>query len=152
MMSIREAIPEDLPRLSALFDAYRQFYGHPSDRDAARDFLQARMGAGDSVIYVADSGGDLGGFVQLYPLWSSTRLRRLWLLNDLFVDVSCRGRGISKQLMERCKRLALETDACGLHLETQPHNHIANRLYRQSGFRLEEENFYFWQAEKAAGS
>src|SRR6266496_4989423 len=72
-MSIREATREDLDLVAPLFDAYRQFYRQPHDLPLARAFLEARLGAGDSVIYLAaEDEGAVLGFVQLYPLYSST--------------------------------------------------------------------------------
>ena len=61
----------------------------------------------------------LVGFVQLYPLFSSTRMEKLWLLNDLFVDPDYRGKGISKGLINKAKELVEESDACGMFLETE---------------------------------
>lgn len=76
------------------------------------------------------------------------RMKRWWLLNDLFVKPEFRGNGFSKLLMERCKALAMETDAAGLSLETEISNHIGNRLYPEVGFELDREhNFYFWENE-----
>ena len=55
------------------------------------------------------------GFVQLYPLFSSTarRPRRLWLLNDLYVAPEARQGGVGRALMRRARRLAEETGAAG---------------------------------------
>jgi ribosomal protein S18 acetylase RimI-like enzyme len=149
MTQIRTATIADLHPLVPLFDGYRQFYRHPPDEKAAREFLAARFAAKDSVIYVAAEEEDhsLSGFVQLYPLWSSTRLKRLWLLNDLYVHPAHRGRHISKLLIGRCISLAHDTGACGLQLETQKSNLIGNSLYRQQGFVLSGENFYFLKTD-----
>jgi ribosomal protein S18 acetylase RimI-like enzyme len=86
-MSIRQATLEDLDAVAPLFDAYRQFYQQPHDLPLARAFLQARLSAGDSIVYLAEDEGAAVGFVLLYPLFSSTAPRpgRIWLLNDLYV-------------------------------------------------------------------
>jgi ribosomal protein S18 acetylase RimI-like enzyme len=146
MIRIDAATPEDLEGLLPLFEAYRRFYGCTPDEQAARRYLKERMRQKDAVIYAArEEKNALCGFVQLYPLWSSTRLQRLWLLNDLFVDPDYRGQGIGKRLIERSKLLARETGACGLQLETAKDNRIANALYPQEGFEILEGIFYFWQ-------
>lgn len=87
MISVREANRSDIERLTPLFDAYRQFYDRPSDLALCRDFLRRRLERGESVVFLAEEDGAILGFVQLYPLFSSTSARpgRLWLLNDLFV-------------------------------------------------------------------
>ena len=38
------------------------------------------------------------GFVQLYPMFSSVRARRTWVLNDLFVEAQFRRGGIAGSL------------------------------------------------------
>jgi ribosomal protein S18 acetylase RimI-like enzyme len=75
-------------------------------------------------------------------------MKRLWLLNDLFVDSPYRGLGISKILIDKAKDLAIRSGAAGLSLETAKSNLIGNNLYPSVGFRLEDEvNFYFWEVE-----
>ena len=86
----------------------------------------------------------LVGFTQLYPIFSSTRMQRMWLLNDLFVHADHRGKGISKALIEKAKELARSNNAAGILLETEKNNDIGNQLYPSVGFELEGNNFYFW--------
>ncbi|MEM8526988.1 MAG: GNAT family N-acetyltransferase [Bacteroidota bacterium] len=150
-MKIRAAEIKDLEQLTRLFDGYRVFYRKSSNVNAAKQFLTERLERGDSEIYVAETEKDiLVGFVQLYPLFSSTRMKRLWLLNDLFVDATFRGKGIAIELIERAKQLVRDTDACGMYLETEKSNTVGNRLYPKVGFKLNEvANFYEWSAADA---
>jgi len=149
MFIIRTATIDDLLQLSKLFDLYRIFYRKQSDIEAAKKFLAERINNSDSVIYVADEENELLGFTQLYPQFSSTRMKRTWLLNDLFVLQQHRERGISKQLIEKAKTLAIKTNAAGLLLETDKTNAIGNRLYPSTGFTMNEtSNFYWWQNEQ----
>ncbi len=143
---IRLATPSDLGSLALLFDAYRVFYEKPSAPDEARQFLADRMERQESVLFVAVTDSfTLVGFVQLYPLFSSTRMKRLWLLNDLFVHPDHRGQGHSIALIEAAKQLCRETDACGLMLETAKTNQIGNKLYARTGFTSDEaHNYYSW--------
>jgi ribosomal protein S18 acetylase RimI-like enzyme len=72
-------------------------------------------------------------------------MKRIWLLNDLYVKPEYRGKGISKALIERAKALAKETDAVEILLETQKSNDIGNQLYPAVGFELNTDfNFYYW--------
>jgi GNAT superfamily N-acetyltransferase len=146
-MQIVEGTTGHLDELAILFNDYRIFYQKASDLDGAKGFLSERLNNRDSTTFIAiDEQGHALGFTQLYPLFSSTRMRRMWLLNDLFVTPSYRGKGISKLLLERCKALAMETNAAGLRLETEIGNHIGNRLYPSVGFTLDTKlNFYFWE-------
>jgi GNAT superfamily N-acetyltransferase len=146
MATIRKATIEDLKFVVELFDKYRVFYEKESDKQNAESFISERLEINDSKIFVAEiDNGNLVGFVQLYPIFSSTRMQRLWLLNDLFVDKEHRGKGISKQLIERSKELCKQTNSCGLVLETAKANSVGNELYPKVGFSLDKEhNYYSW--------
>ena len=116
---------EDVPTVAELFNQYRMFYQMESDLLKAEAFLSERINNNDSMIFVAKSrDGIVMGFVQLYPLFSSTRMKRLWLLNDLFVEPKFRGMKISDMLIDRAKQLAKETNAAGLILETPNQMHL----------------------------
>lgn len=145
MKNTRKAAAEDLVRLAELFDQYRIFYHKESDIPAAENFLKERIGNKDSEIFVAEENGNLTGFVQLYPIFSSTRMQRYWLLNDLYVNEGHRGKGYSKQLIEEAKELCRSSGACGILLETGKTNDVGNQLYPSCGFeRYDSVNFYEW--------
>ena len=144
-MQIREAKLSDLENLSDLFNSYRMFYGKKSDLKVANEFLRSRIENKDSKIFVCDLNNELFGFVQLYPIFSSTRVSKYWLLNDLFVDIEKRGKGYSKLLIDRSKELVIESKACGMMLETEKSNDIGNMLYPSTGFKKNKlSNFYEW--------
>jgi GNAT superfamily N-acetyltransferase len=145
MKNTRKATINNLSQLAELFDQYRVFYHKDSDIPAAENFLKERFEHKDSEIFVAESEGKLVGFVQLYPLFSSTRMKRYWLLNDLYVNENYRGKGFSKELIEESKELAKSTNAAGVLLETGKSNDIGNQLYPACGFELYDSvNFYEW--------
>jgi GNAT superfamily N-acetyltransferase len=137
---VRQAGPADADVVAPLFDAYRQFYEQPSDLALARRFIVERLERAESVVFLAERDGRAVGFVQLYPLFSSTaaRPRRLWLLNDLFVAPEARGSGIGRALLARARRLAEETGATGLELATARSNATAQRLYESVGYRRDD--------------
>src|SRR5215213_8909774 len=85
MSTIRKATIHDIDPLAELFDQYRVFYKKDPDIAAGTVFLKERILREESEIFIGEEeDGRLSGFVQLYPIFSSTRLKRLWLLNDLF--------------------------------------------------------------------
>jgi len=149
-INIRKLKIEDLDVLAKLFDDYRKFYNRPSNIIAGKQFLKERFLKKESEVFVAETLDlELVGFVQLYPIFSSTYLKPMWLLNDLFVNKNFRGKGISKLLINRSKKLCIETERRGLTLETEKTNNIGNNLYVKTGFVLNEEsNFYFWENTK----
>jgi GNAT superfamily N-acetyltransferase len=72
-------------------------------------------------------------------------MKKLWLLNDLFVDPSFRGQRISIDLIDVAKKLCRDSGACGMYLETARSNDIGNQLYPRAGFTLNaDHNFYDW--------
>lgn len=146
MISIRQADFYDLPQLAILFDSYRIFYEKESNLAQALEFLSERIKNEQSVIYVAENQvNGLVGFVQLYPIFSSLQMKRLWLLNDLFVKPDFRGQHISVMLIDHAKQLARESNSCGLMLETAKNNEIGNQLYPSTNFQLDTEfNYYYW--------
>ena len=147
MSTIEEASIDNLEELSLLFDLYRQFYRQKSDVPGVKEFLNDRFKNKESVIYVSfTEDGKLSGFVQLYPIFTTVGMKRCWLLNDLFVKKEHRKMGIARKLLDRCKKLAEETNAIGLLLETAKNNLEGNVLYPTEGFVLvDESNFYFWK-------
>lgn len=145
MKNTRKAETKDLEMLSQLFDEYRIFYHKESNINDAQVFLNERIAQQDSEIIVVEENQILVGFVQLYPLFSSTRMKKYWLLNDLFVNENHRGKGYSKQLIESAKEICIDSDACGILLETGKDNLIGNQLYPSCGFKIYDEvNFYEW--------
>jgi ribosomal protein S18 acetylase RimI-like enzyme len=148
-MTYRKATSKDVEHLSELFNAYRMFYQKTSAIQSAKTFLEDRISNKDSEIFVAqNTTNKLVGFVQLYPLFSSTRMKKFWLLNDLFVHPEFRGNSISIGLIQKAKDLVLESKACGMYLETEKSNLIGNALYPKTGFELNKSvNFYEWNVQ-----
>jgi ribosomal protein S18 acetylase RimI-like enzyme len=145
-MIIKKATLENLHLLTILFDEYRIFYRMESDIIKAREFLAERINKNQSEIFVAETiNKTLAGFIQLYPIFSSTRMKRLWLLNDLYVNPNYRGQNISVLLIDKAKELSNNTESAGLILETAKSNFIGNKLYLQTDFKLDEDhNYYSW--------
>jgi ribosomal protein S18 acetylase RimI-like enzyme len=140
--TISRAGPADLDALALLFDAYRQFYGQPSDAAAARDWLRSRLRVGESMVLVARRGADMVGFVQLYPMFSSVRLARTWILNDLYVLPTNRRGGVARALMDAAADFARADGAAGISLETTRDNAAARALYRAAGWHEDATQWY----------
>lgn len=143
MITIRAASADDLTRLIPLFDAYRQFYGAASDAARAEAFLRARFENRESVIFAAEDGTELTGFVQLYPSFWSVAACRSWILNDLYVSPGSRCTGTGRALLERARAHARETGAGGLSLATQRTNLTAQRLYESLGWQRDDEFLHY---------
>lgn len=138
-MEVFRASPEHLEEVSKLFDRYRIFYNQPSNLEAARTFLQDRFQNRESIVFVARQSDRMLGFTQLYPSFSSVSMKRVWILNDLFVEEACRQQGIAKALMRAAENFARETGAVRIVLSTQFSNRAARSLYESLGYRQDEE-------------
>jgi GNAT superfamily N-acetyltransferase len=141
-LSIRRAGLDDLDRLAPLFDAYRQFYQQPGDLPRARDFLRERLQRDESVILLAMRDGAAVGFTQLYPMFSSVRTVRIWILNDLYVAEHARRSGTARGLLDAAAQFAREDGAAGLMLETGRDNAPARALYRAAGWSEDDSQWY----------
>ena len=135
---------EHVDQAAPLFDAYRRFYGQPSDPEGARGFLSERMAREESVLFLALDESRGLGFAQLYPSFSSVSMKRLWILNDLFVTPEARGRGVGAALLTEAARLAARTLAKGLVLETATDNLPAQRLYEKRGWKHDHAFHHYY--------
>lgn len=139
---------EEVDFISKLFDKYREFYGQKSDFNSAASFIKDRIRNNESVIFLAlemtDDTKVPVGFIQMYPSFSSVSMKRVWILNDLYVEKSKRRNGIAKQLMEKAKSFAAETGAKGITLCTAIDNYPAQKLYESIGYCKNDKYYYYY--------
>ncbi|MGM8931659.1 GNAT family N-acetyltransferase [Salinicola halophyticus] len=139
MPTIRVAKPEDIDDLAPLVDGYRKFYRQPSDPEGARRFLLQRSERQDAQLLIAlDDGGSAVGFVQLFPVPSTTSLGSRWILNDLFVVPEARRAGTGSALLQAARNLAAEHGVAQLMLRTQTDNVAAQSRYQALGWQRDE--------------
>ncbi|MBY4603310.1 GNAT family N-acetyltransferase [Bacillus rugosus] len=136
-MNIRLAKTSDAEAIAPLFNQYREFYKQASDLKGAEAFLKARLENDESIILIAEKNGEFIGFTQLYPTFSSVSMKRIYILNDLFVAPHARAKGAGGQLLSAAKDFAAENGANRLSLQTEHHNRTARSLYEQNGYEEE---------------
>lgn len=151
---VRRATSDDVARVAPLFDAYRVFYGRPSDLDAARSFLTRRIEQDESVVLLAsaesaagpdvavgaaEEAEEMAGFAQLYRSFSSVSLGPIVILNDLYVEAPHRRAGVGRALVEAAAADAAREGAIRLELATQRDNVRALGLYHALGFVRDSE-------------
>ena len=141
-MIIRRAKKKDIEQLSILFDKYRIFYKREGNVATAKSFLKKRMKRKESVIFVAQEREELIGFIQLFPIFSSTNMMRTWLLNDLYVNENSRGKGTAGKLLEAAKDFGATTNSKWLLLQTAADNFTAQKVYEKNGWIKETDFFY----------
>ncbi len=134
MLTTRPAVLSDLPALAELFDAYRQFYQQTADLNGAEAFVRARLQAQDTHFICAEIDSDMVGFTHLFPSFTSVRMARVFILNDLFVSSTARGKGVGRALLAGAKDYGVEHGAVRLYLSTQHENTSAQALYESDGW------------------
>ncbi|AWD04433.1 GNAT family N-acetyltransferase [Klebsiella aerogenes] len=142
-MNIYQAQPQDVDTVLPLYLAYRRFYQVEENLGQAREFILKRLQLNESVIFFAEVDGKAVGFTQLYPLFCSLEMKRIWLLYDLYVDESARQHGVAQQLIARAEQLAKESDSAFIMLSTATDNTKAQALYERSGF-VRDTDFYVY--------
>jgi ribosomal protein S18 acetylase RimI-like enzyme len=139
-VQVRQATVHDLDAVAPLFDAYRQFYRQAPDPARACAFLAERFAHHESVIFLAfDAAGAAIGFTQLYPVFSSVRAVRTYLLNDLYVEPRARRSGAARALLAAAAGYARANGAASLSLTTALDNMPAQRLYESLGWVRDNE-------------
>ncbi|MGK9265221.1 GNAT family N-acetyltransferase [Bacillus inaquosorum] len=136
-MNIRQAKLSDAAAIAPLFNQYREFYKQASDLKGAEAFIKARLENHESIILIAEENEEFIGFTQLYPTFSSVSMKRIYILNDLFVAPHARTKGAGGQLLSAAKDYAEENGAKCLSLQTEHHNRTARSLYEQNGYEEE---------------
>jgi len=136
-MRIVQATLEHLDLLTPMFIKYREFYGELALPDSSRKFLENRLKRKESVIYMAlaDDEDRLLGYCQLYPSFSSLSLKRVWILNDIYVAEDARRQLVADRLLQTAKKMAKETNAIRLRVATSQNNLAAQKTYESIGFR-----------------
>ncbi len=70
-------------------------------------------------------------------------MKRVWILNDLFVEETYRHRGMARLLLNAAAEFAKSTDAARIILATQISNTSAQSLYESEGY-WQDEAFYHY--------
>lgn len=143
-MTITQASIKDLESISNLFDSYRVFYGQRSDIIGAREFISQRISNKESIIFLAtDLRGLALGFAQIFPTFSSVSLKRVYILNDLYVDNAYRRQGVAKNILNGVSTFCKSIGVARLQLCTACDNTEAKSLYESEGWQLNETFDYY---------
>ncbi|MEK4651963.1 MULTISPECIES: GNAT family N-acetyltransferase [Niallia] len=142
-MNISQATKKDIEGVARLFNEYRMFYKREDDIVSAASYIKERIENSESVIFVVQDGDDYIGFTQLYPTYSSLSMKKIWILNDLYVQKRARKKGIGKMLLQQAKEYAKNNGANSLSLSTAVDNLTAQRLYEKNGYKKDTQFFHY---------
>jgi len=144
---IRPAVEADVPALGRLgasllrlhysFDQQRFIAPRGNPEEGYGRFLGSQLHDADAVVYVAERGGAVVGYVyaSLEPhSWKELR-DAAGFIHDVLVDEAHRGAGIASALIEAASAWLKAHGAPRVMLWTAERNHAAQRLFEQAGFR-----------------
>jgi len=135
---------ELLGAASFLFNEYRKFYDQESDIKKSTSFLRDRLSNNESEIFLCvDEQNQAVGFMQLYKSFSSVGLRKIYILNDLYVDEKSRGKGVGRLLINEAKKFASKNQVTKITLTTAKTNRVAQNLYEAEGYVRDNEYFVY---------
>lgn len=136
---LRRASAADLDALIPLVRAYHVFEGIASDADALTAALMPLL-QGDNVgqIHFIAHDGERVGYVALCFGYSIEFGGRDAFIDELFIVPSHRSRGIGRTAMTLLLGMAPALNVRAMHLEVQPANEAARRLYETLGFEARD--------------
>ena len=111
-----------------------------SERYPTREELERVLKSEDTLVFVAEENDEILGTVTLaiYRIPSGIKA---WI-EDVVVDESARGKGVSVALMKHALDAARNIGVEKVDLTSQPFRVAANNLYVKLGFELRETNVY----------
>ena len=147
-IQIRHAEAHDLPLLKNLMLQYIvDFYKRPrpSDKDLEEliMMLLENPSAGDQ--FVAEHNNELIGFSTLYYTFSTTRVKKIAILNDLFIHCNHRASGIGEAIFTVSKERAAANGCANLSWQTAADNTIAQSLYEKMGGKNANDQWFHYE-------
>jgi GNAT superfamily N-acetyltransferase len=125
----------DAVAIAPLLDAYRTFYGEPSDLAGAERFVRDRFEKKDTQFFVVHADdGTLLGFAHLLLSLDTLSLKPIGILEDIYVVEAARGKGVGGALLETAQTYGRDRGLARLTLSTAHQNRTAQRLYLANGY------------------
>lgn len=133
-MHIRAYEPADQAPVRALIASVLQEFGFALsigglERDLSE--LATRYGGANAGFWVAEDASSIVGTVAIRP-----KTDRTCELKRLYLEPSCRGRGLGQRLYEHAERFARSAGYDSLWLESSRRFGQAHRLYERNGMVL----------------
>lgn len=147
---IRKAEQKDIKSLKELIKGYLHFYNRPIPEDTKVQNMITHFieHPDEGCQLVAEENGRLVGFTTLNAIWSTTRMGKVGLLNDVFVNPSDRKKGIAEKLMQHTIKEAKERGYPIMRLLTAADNTPAQKLYDKTGGKVPGWQVYDYDLSK----
>jgi GNAT superfamily N-acetyltransferase len=135
MTSVREATPDDIPRLVALMAEFYAESDYPLPAEAAtRAFASLLDDARLGRVWLIEADAEPTGYVVLTVGYSMEYGGLRGFVDDLFVREAYRGRGLAATALAEVRRAAEALGVRALLVEVGPDNDRARRVYARNGF------------------
>ncbi|MBS4202476.1 GNAT family N-acetyltransferase [Bacillus sp. FJAT-49732] len=138
---IRTATNEDVHALYMLMRQYIvDFYHQPEPKESdLKSLIQHLLDNPSSGLqFVAEENEKIIGFATLYFTFSTLKVKRQAILNDLFVVPQERGKKVGEKLFETCLNYIRKNDFSSMTWETAKDNLVAQSLYTKMGGKQSE--------------
>jgi GNAT superfamily N-acetyltransferase len=139
---LAEFRPAEIPDLERILPMMSRLYGQdalPFDDDRARaaaEWLLANPDSGG--IWTIEADGSAAGYLVMTVCASLEFRGRFALLDELYLEEPCRGRGLGARAIEFAAEWARARGMAAVRLETAHDNLRAQNLYRKCGFILHD--------------
>lgn len=140
-MNIRPASTADHSQLTKLMNQYIvDFYKQPEplEKDLTMLIEHLLKSPSAGLQFVAEEKENLIGFATLYFTFSTLKVKKQAILNDLYVIPKARGQKAGEQLFTACLQYIRENGFSSMTWETARDNVVAQSLYNKMGGRLSE--------------
>ncbi|WP_269432514.1 GNAT family N-acetyltransferase [Bacillus sp. FJAT-18017] len=138
-IQVRQADSNDSSELYGLMREYIvDFYNQPEPSEEELKGLIRHLleNPSSGVQFVAEENGRLIGFATLYFTFSTLKVKRQAILNDLFVQRDVRGKKVGETLFKTCLDYIRMHDFAGMTWETAQDNVAAQGLYKKMGGKI----------------
>lgn len=134
-ISVRRAEVSDAPGLSVLYRRFLRSYGHDSEPQAIVRFLERLLRESWVIFFVAtDESAGIVGFAGCSLSYSAISRSVAVTINDLFVDLPARRRGVATALCGAIEAYATSNGFVKVFVQTAPEAKAAIALYTKLGF------------------
>ena len=141
------AAEDDLDRLLPLVAAYHAFEGITGDDDTRRAALMPLLaGSPLGAVWLIGLRRAPVGYIALSFGWSIEFGGMDGIIDEFFIRENVRGRGMGTEVLMALMPQLAQAGLKALHLEADPANEPALRLYQRRGFKVRDGyHFLTWR-------
>lgn len=144
MMLVQRLNESYIDQFVTVVDEYREFCGFSSSPVETKEFfLKLLKNNGATTLIAVSAGDEVMGFINLYPSNSTLSLKKIWILNDLGVSSRFRRQGVAQELIKEAIEFVRQSGAIRIELKTEKTNINAQKLYKEIGFEIDQDNLYY---------